>query len=128
MGNWRRLGFDQQDPWDDPATWICGVVNNRADRVPRSKVFAKIIVEDIQADRFFLIGSNLQGLRGFIREAWDELAASFTLRDKNQKWTVEFAQSTLRQAARKFRQPVEPRAHSGQIGTHRIGFEAIIVR
>ncbi len=108
MGNWRRLGFDQQDAWDDPATWICGVVNNRADRVPRSKVFAKIIVEDIQADRFFLIGSNLQGLRGFIREAWDDLASTFTLRDKTQKWSADFALETLKQSAREFRQPAEP--------------------
>jgi poly-gamma-glutamate synthase PgsB/CapB len=108
MGNWRRLGFDRQDPWDDPAIWITGVVNNRADRVPRSKVFAKIIVEDIQADRFFLIGSNLQGLRGFIEESWDELATTLTLRDKTAKWSVDFAQTTLRQTARKFRQPAEP--------------------
>ena len=71
MGNIRRLGFDTQDPWTEPATWVCGVVNNRADRVPRSKVFAKIIVDDMNADRFFLIGSNLKGLVGFIEEAWD---------------------------------------------------------
>ena len=106
MGNWRRLGFDDQDPWKDPTTWICGVVNNRADRVPRSKVFAQIMVEDIRADRFFLIGSNLKGLRGFIEDAWSEFVSTISLRDKTHKWDVEFAQRTLDESARDFRQPI----------------------
>ncbi len=108
MGNWRRLGFDQQDPWADPGTWICGVVNNRADRVPRSKVFAQIMVEDISADRFFLIGSNLKGLQGFIAEAWATFADTLTLRDQSQTLDVRQATDRLLAAARRFRQPIEP--------------------
>ncbi len=107
MGNWRRLGFDKQDPWQEPTTWVTGVVNNRADRVPRSKVFAKIIVEDIHADRFYLIGSNLKGLKGFIEEAWSEKAASISLRDKTQKWITKLALEKLTQAAWNYRQPIE---------------------
>lgn len=79
LGNWTRLGFDRQDPVAEPDLWITTVVNNRADRVPRSRVFASILVKDISADRHVLIGSNLQGLRGFIAEAWAELAPSLTL-------------------------------------------------
>lgn len=105
MGNWKRLGFDTQDPWSDPCTWISGVVNNRADRVPRSKVFAKIIVEDINADRFYLIGNNLKGLQGFIEEAWQEHESSLTLVNHEGVWNTKYALASLEQAARLFRQP-----------------------
>lgn len=108
MGNWRRLGFDQQDAWTDPGTWICGVVNNRADRVPRSKVFAQIMVEDISADRFFLIGSNLKGLQGFIAEAWATYAETLSLSDQSQTLDVRLATDRLRASAKRFRQPIEP--------------------
>ncbi|MCA9135401.1 MAG: hypothetical protein KDB00_01545 [Planctomycetales bacterium] len=109
MGNWKRLGFDRQDPWDDPTTWVCGIVNNRADRVPRSKVFAKILVEDLNADRFFLIGSNLEGMRGFIEDAWGERAETLTLRDSNHgnRWDRQYALDTLKNAAREFRQVID---------------------
>ncbi len=106
MGNWRRLGYDQQDPWTEPTTWVSGIVNNRADRVPRSKVFAKIIVDDVNADRFFLIGNNLKGLLGFISDAWEEKSATLSLRDQGQPWDKEFALKTLKQAAWNYRQPI----------------------
>jgi hypothetical protein len=79
LGNWTRLGFDRHDPVAEPDLWITTVVNNRADRVPRSRVFASIVVKDISADRHVLIGSNLEGLQGYIAEAWAELAPSLTL-------------------------------------------------
>ena len=107
MGNLKRLGFDTQDPWTEPTTWVSGVVNNRADRVPRSKVFAKIIVEDMNADRFFLIGSNLNGLRSFIDDAWTEKASTISLRDQGQPYEKEFALETLQKAAWSYRQPIE---------------------
>ena len=106
MGNWKRLGFDSQDPWNDPCTWITGVVNNRADRVPRSKVFAKIIVQDIHADRFLLIGNNLEGLQGFIKEAWHEHEQELSLRDGTEDWSTPWAIQTLEQSAWNMRQPV----------------------
>jgi poly-gamma-glutamate synthase PgsB/CapB len=67
MNNWRRLKLD--DPDRDRREWVVMVVNNRADRVPRSKVFASIIVDDLAGHRFVLIGSNLNGLNGYIEEA-----------------------------------------------------------
>jgi poly-gamma-glutamate synthase PgsB/CapB len=69
LSNWTRMGFDRHDTDAEPARWIITVVNNRADRVARSEVFARFIVEDIDAHRHVLIGTNLPGLVGFIREA-----------------------------------------------------------
>ncbi len=106
MGNWKRLKYDTQDPWTEPTTWVVGVINNRADRVPRSRVFAKIIVEDINADRFFLIGTNLNGLKMFIDEAWQEKSASMTLKQTDGTWNPEHALKTLKETAWNFRQPV----------------------
>ncbi len=108
MGNWKRLGFDGQDPWEEPCTWITGVVNNRADRVPRSKVFAKIIVEDINADRFFLIGNNLKGLQGFVQEAWDEYVAGLSLSEPGAEWETDYAVKAFDQYAWNMRQPIKP--------------------
>ena len=69
MGNWRRMGFSTQDPYADPGVMLTAVVNNRADRVPRSRVFADLLVNDVSLDRIVLIGSNLQGMQGYIDEA-----------------------------------------------------------
>lgn len=79
LGNWKRLGFDAHDPLHDPGTVISTVVNNRADRVARSRVFAGVLVQDIRADFHVLIGNNLDGLRGYLRETWDAYAPSLTL-------------------------------------------------
>ncbi|TMM48190.1 hypothetical protein [Qipengyuania marisflavi] len=79
MGNWTRMGFDEHDLSRDPEVFVSTVVNNRADRVPRSRVFARILVTDIAADKHFLIGSNIEGLIGFIEEEWDIYAAAQSL-------------------------------------------------
>ena len=79
-GNWNRSGFAGHDPVADPGTWLTTVVNNRADRVPRSRVFSKLLVEDFAADRHFLIGGNLQGMTGYIHDAWSEFSASVSLK------------------------------------------------
>lgn len=83
LGNWRRTGYAEQDMYGDPGTYLVTVVNNRADRVPRSRVFAQILVDDFMADRHVLIGSNLKGLKGFIDEAWQERIARFSLSGKS---------------------------------------------
>ncbi len=79
MGNWERSGFASHDPESEPGTWITTVVNNRADRVARSRVFASILVRDLSADRHVLIGGNLGGLLGFIWEDWDDTMHDFSL-------------------------------------------------
>lgn len=82
MGNWTRMRFAEQDLVTAPDVFISTVVNNRADRVPRSRVFARMIVRDIAADRHVLIGSNIDGLLGFIEEEWDAFTPEITLADE----------------------------------------------
>ena len=79
LDNWKRVGLSEQSKqWSDEC-WIATVVNNRADRVVRSQVFAEILVNDIQQDRCYLIGSNLEGLQSYIHLAWHKLLSDFTL-------------------------------------------------
>lgn len=79
LTNWQRLGLDRADPDRAPDTWISLVVNNRADRVARSQVFAGVLVKDLSADRILLIGGNLAGLQDYIRQAWDDWTADLSL-------------------------------------------------
>ncbi len=79
MGNWQRMGFADHDAAKTPGTWISTVINNREDRVPRSRVFADILAQDIRADRHFLIGSNLHGFLNYLEDSWRAFAATYTL-------------------------------------------------
>jgi poly-gamma-glutamate synthase PgsB/CapB len=106
LGNWSRLGCDRHDPDQEPGVWLSAVINNRADRVARSRVFADILVNDLAADRYFLIGSNLKGLQGFIWEVWEQHAAQFRLVDSQGRWDADRAMDRLEQHARRFRVPV----------------------
>lgn len=69
MSNWNRMGFHQHAPAEQPGHWYVTVVNNRADRVARSQVFAEILVRDIAAHRHVLIGTNISGLMQYIESA-----------------------------------------------------------
>ncbi len=71
LGNWSRMQMDQHDLSLDADIWITTIINNRSDRVARSQVFANIMVQDIAVDRHILIGDNLQGLLGYIHDAWN---------------------------------------------------------
>jgi len=79
LGNWERMGFADQDPEAQPGLWLSTVINNREDRVPRSQVFAEILVRDARADRHFLIGGNLSGFLSYVREAWERFAGEYRL-------------------------------------------------
>lgn len=76
LGNWVRTGFQAHSADRDPGTWVVTVVNNRGDRVARSEVFARFVVEDIAAHRHFLIGTNVAGLRSFIDGALEKHLAA----------------------------------------------------
>jgi gamma-polyglutamate synthase len=69
LSNWVRMGFDKHEVDDDPQRFIVTVVNNRADRVARSEVFARFVVQDIAAHKHVLIGTNVSGLLGFVMDA-----------------------------------------------------------
>lgn len=103
LSNWVRMGLDRHNPEAEPGTWISTVVNNRADRVARSHVFAAILVNDIRADRHFLIGSNLSGLVGYIEEAWNRLASQLTLWPEHTEAGTSAPQALMQGFAARYR-------------------------
>lgn len=111
MGNWQRMGFAEHSLARDPQVFVTTVVNNRADRVPRSRVFARMLVQDISADRHFLIGSNIEGLLGFIEEEWAEYATGLTLFEEGGN-----AAERLEALARRQRIPVSEGELAGLLG------------
>jgi len=102
MANWKRTGFQDHDPYAEPGVWLTTVVNNRADRVPRSQVFASMLVNDLMADRHVLIGTNLDGLRNYISGAWEQFAQTVTL------WPDSGEVIPLETWARRFRLCCQP--------------------
>lgn len=79
LANWQRLGYDNPEKLHSGEVLLVTAINNRADRVPRSKVFARLIAYDFSAMRHFVIGDNLSGFKTFALEAWQErLAGEFT--------------------------------------------------
>jgi poly-gamma-glutamate synthase PgsB/CapB len=125
LSNWTRLGFDRQDPAAEPGVWITTVVNNRADRVPRSRVFAGILVNDISADRHFLIGGNLTGLLGYLAESWQEFAQDLTLWPRPESGNEE-ALAALAAALRRFRLPVDDEGVRSRLGASLRGVAAAL--
>lgn len=79
MGNWQRTGLVDETLAKAPGSWLCTVVNNREDRIARSKVFADILVNDLSADCHLLIGNNLDGMMNYINEAWAARMGQFQL-------------------------------------------------
>ena len=120
LNNWQRLGFDRHGP-DDVGEWIVTVVNNRADRVSRSMVFADILVNDVSAHAHVLIGTNLEGLRGFIAQALQRKAAALQLffPDEATLPAPERLQRALQRAARAL-----AGVKLGTLGAARIAAEA----
>lgn len=79
ISNWQRTGLADQDRITQPDKWLAIVVNNRSDRVARSKVFATMLVQETQADCYFFIGNNLTGFTSYILEAWHSYTANLAL-------------------------------------------------
>lgn len=77
LSNWERMDFAEQEM--DGSTCLVALVNNRADRISRSRMFASILVEDVGPDRIVLIGSNLKGLKGYINESLEPWLAGLSL-------------------------------------------------
>lgn len=79
MANWDRTGCAALVDNDDPGQVVITVVNNRDDRISRSEVFARILVNDTVVDRHVLIGTNLRGLVAFVRGSLAVYLASLQL-------------------------------------------------
>ncbi len=100
LGNWQRMGLDKVSMDENPDTWVTLVVNNRADRIARSRVFASIIVKDVSFDRCVLIGNNLTGMISYIKEAWAEWIETVNLKSED-----ETPEAVLLRMAERFRVP-----------------------
>lgn len=72
MSNWEKAGFHHVKP--NSGTWTVTVINNRDDRIIRSREFSEIVVNDTPAHIHVLIGTNLNGLQGYLIEAVKEYA------------------------------------------------------
>ncbi|MGJ8484406.1 poly-gamma-glutamate synthase PgsB [Pseudoalteromonas sp. SYSU M81236] len=70
LENWQRLNIYQLN--DDPKTQVIALINNRNDRVARSKVFASILSNDLRFDRIVVIGSNVDGFYSYFLDALTE--------------------------------------------------------
>lgn len=70
LENWQRLNIYQLN--DDPKTQVIALINNRNDRVARSKVFASILSNDLRFDRIVVIGSNVDGFYSYFLAALTE--------------------------------------------------------
>ncbi|WP_194867686.1 poly-gamma-glutamate synthase PgsB [Pseudoalteromonas sp. PPB1] len=67
LENWRRLGLFELN--DKPETQTIALLNNRNDRVARSKVFAQLLIEDLSFDHVVVIGSNVDGFEAYLDQA-----------------------------------------------------------
>jgi poly-gamma-glutamate synthase PgsB/CapB len=108
ISNWIRTGFDRQNFIKEPGVWLTTVVNNRADRIPRSQVFAQVLVNDLSADRHVLIGGNLNGLLGYIRDAWKEKAPQLSLWANASEPNPADGLKVLEQQTLQMRLPIKP--------------------
>ncbi|GGI88150.1 HEAT repeat domain-containing protein [Legionella impletisoli] len=92
LKSWEKLNLHQHDPYQHPDEWLTTLVNNRADRVNRSQVFAEMIVEDLNVDQHILVGSNIRGLQGYLDKAWNDYESNINLwPDKTTQSAEEYA-------------------------------------
>lgn len=91
LGNWSRMGFKDQGIDDFKRSKIV-VVNNRADRVPRSQVFARLCAEAMEASHYYIIGTNIDGFMTYVRDSYDVFFENSFLSDgvKSGQATPEF--------------------------------------
>jgi poly-gamma-glutamate synthase PgsB/CapB len=70
LANWERLPWHDRSIADAPGDFFVLLLNNRADRIARSRAFADILVLDAPSiDLVVGIGTNLTGLMGYIKAA-----------------------------------------------------------
>lgn len=70
LENWRRLDLFSLS--HDPSKQTIALINNRNDRVARSKVFAHILAEDLPFDKMVVIGTNVDGFYSYYLQAFEE--------------------------------------------------------
>ncbi|BBN80844.1 hypothetical protein PA25_08290 [Pseudoalteromonas sp. A25] len=65
--NWQRLELFKLGEQDHVQT--IALINNREDRVARSKVFANIMAEDLCFDYIVVVGTNVSGFASYLKTA-----------------------------------------------------------
>lgn len=105
LNNWKRTGCDRMDPNKQPLRMLATVVNNRADRVSRSEVFARILVNDAAADKHILIGTNLSGLIGYLQQSIREHLKANPLFATGQKPECQSTLDRFERSVARFRCP-----------------------
>lgn len=68
LENWQRLGLFELS--SDPTKQTIALINNRNDRVARSKVFADILADDLPFDKMVIIGTNVDGFYSYYLQAF----------------------------------------------------------
>ncbi len=79
LSSWKRAGFSEFGSQSKPDEFLVTVVNNRRDRVARSRVFAELLVHRATAHRHILMGSNVRGLLAEIQAQLGATLADFSL-------------------------------------------------
>lgn len=122
LSNWERARLD--DVPDDSGTgqWLIVILNNRADRLARQAMFARIAALDIAADRLAIIGTNVVPMRDAILKAYeDELVPRL-----RQEAGSEGGRSALKATfARRLRRPTNAAAAVAPMGLGEGGADAI---
>lgn len=103
LSNWKRAGFDRYTHQYNPESWVSCLVNNRVDRVSRSQDFAEILVNEIQADAYFIVGTNIEGFVSYVNKAWDNLFKSFTLWPSQKQQNLEITLAIFDKMLEKYR-------------------------
>ncbi|WP_245321405.1 poly-gamma-glutamate synthase PgsB [Pseudoalteromonas sp. KS88] len=68
LENWKRLNLFELS--NDPTKQTIALINNRNDRVARSKVFAEILANDLPFDKMVVIGTNVDGFYSYYIQAF----------------------------------------------------------
>ena len=105
LNNWQRTGMADFDPKRRRGEWVGVVVNNRADRVSRSRAFAAIVAGDVSAHAVCLIGTNLAGFVGYLRGALVEFVQPWRLGEDPELARERFARLMDRLHLRGWRHP-----------------------
>jgi poly-gamma-glutamate synthase PgsB/CapB len=109
VSNWQRLGLDKLTLADAPKVWLTALVNNREDRVTRSQVFAQLLVQDLDLDQMFVVGTNIDGFESFFEDAVNSQMKELDLS------TREAAHQTLLEYGRRLRIPETQAVHDQRV-------------
>lgn len=99
VSNWQRLGLDKLTLAEAPKVWLTALVNNREDRVTRSQVFAQLLVQDLDLDQMFVVGTNIDGFESFFEDAVSKQMKELDLSNR------DAAHQTLIEYGRRLRIP-----------------------